>query len=316
MSFRIHAFAQELIFGDQLYFLSHPLKQLAQSFHAKRLFDVVVRALSHRFDSGFDRAVPRHDGDFGARQHLFHLSQQVRAGKARQFQIGDDDIGRRGFSQCDRRFGRLRFGADKIQSLAHRHAQAANALFIVYNQKAKARFFFHGFPMVFSTAASSSWTRKGFSTHGVPSCASSAMVSALAVSPVINTIRDASSGRWRRTQSCKSAPLIPPGVRKSETTPRKSLVANSRNPSAADGDGTTSYPRLSSAVRMKRRDGRLVFDHQDSRFGLDCRAFRDRHGALSVTSNSAPRAAIGSRTINVQPMPSALFRAAISPWCA
>ncbi len=137
----------------------------------------------------------------------------------------------------------------KIQALADRHAQAADALFVIHDQKAKSRLFLHGFPMVFSTAARSSWTRKGFSTHGVPSCASKAMVSALAVSPVINTIRAASSGRCRRTQSCRSAPLIPPGVRKSEITPRKSFVASNRKPSAADGDGTTSYPRRSSAVR-------------------------------------------------------------------
>src|ERR1700683_59897 len=246
----VHALAQELVLGNQAHFLSHPLQQLAQSFHAKRFFDVVVRALPHGLHGRFNRTVPGHDGDLGTRQHLLDFSQQVRAGKTRQLQITDNNINGCGLNRCQRRLGRLRFRTDELQTLSHSHTKPADTLFVVDDQKAKARFFFHGLPMVLSTAAKSSWTRKGFSTHGVPSCASNARVSALAVSPVINTIRDASSGRWRRTQSCRSAPLIPPGVRKSETTPRNLLVASNRSPSAADGDGTTSYPRLSRAVRM------------------------------------------------------------------
>ncbi len=153
---RIHTLAQKLIFSDQTDFFRHPLQQLAQFFHAKRLLDVVVRALPHGFHGRLDRAVPGHDGDLGARQHLFDFSQQVRAGKAGQFQIADDDIGRRGFHRRQRRLGCLRFGTHEIQTLAHRHAEAADALFIVHDQKAKPRLVFHGFPMVFSTAAISS----------------------------------------------------------------------------------------------------------------------------------------------------------------
>src|SRR5580704_4488227 len=99
----------------------------------------------------------------------------------------------------ERSFGRLGFGANKVETLADGHAQAADALFIVHDQKAEARFVPHGLPIVFSTASRNSRTRNGFSTHGVPSCCKSRIVSALAVSPVMKIIREASSGRWRRT---------------------------------------------------------------------------------------------------------------------
>ena len=78
----------------------------------------------------------------------------------------------------------------------------------------------------------------------MPACASSATVSVLAVSPVIKIIRVATSGRCRFSHSCTSAPVIPPGVRKSEITPRKSLVARISSPSAALGASTEALIEL------------------------------------------------------------------------
>ena len=93
---------------------------------------------------------------------LFDFSQQVRAGKAGQLQIGDDDIGRRRFDRRERRLGGFRFRADEIQALADGHAKPADALLVIHDQKAKSRFVLHGFPMVFSTAARSSLDAEGF----------------------------------------------------------------------------------------------------------------------------------------------------------
>ena len=73
-----------------------------------------------------------------------------------QLQIGDDHVGRLGFNRRERGFGGFGFGANEIQALADGHAQAANTLLVIHDQKAKSRFVPHGLPMVFSTAAISS----------------------------------------------------------------------------------------------------------------------------------------------------------------
>ena len=93
--------------------------------------------------------MPGHDGDFGARQQLFDFSQQVRAGKARQLQVGDDNVGRRRFSRRERGFGCLRLRANEIQTLADRHAQAADALFIVHDQESEGAILLSWFPYRF-----------------------------------------------------------------------------------------------------------------------------------------------------------------------
>src|SRR5207253_6766231 len=92
----------------------------------------------------------------------------------------------------------------------------------IYDQKADFQIITHcGFPNVFSTTEINCWTRKGFSTQGAPVWRRVSTVSSLATSPVINTIRETSSGRCRAIQVWTSAPLTPPGVRMSETMPRK-----------------------------------------------------------------------------------------------
>ena len=73
-----------------------------------------------------------------------------------QLQVGDDNVGRLRLNRGERGFGRFRFGANEIQALADGHAQPANTLFIIHDQKPESRFIPHGLPMVFSTAASSS----------------------------------------------------------------------------------------------------------------------------------------------------------------
>src|SRR5690348_9131015 len=97
------------------------------------------------------------------------------------------------------RLAALRLEADKTQGLADRNAELANALLIVNDQQANAEIFFADcavhctFPIVFEITSINCCTRNGFSTHGAPVCRRVATVSSLAMSPVINTMRDARS---------------------------------------------------------------------------------------------------------------------------
>src|ERR1700675_4064742 len=130
----------------------------------------------------------RHDCDFGVRELFLDFAKQVRAGEIGELQVRHDDIRRRHFELFNCRLCRLRLGAEKTDSLADRHAQAAYVLFVVHDQKMKFEFVFHGFPIVFSITSMSCWIRKGFSTTGVCARASISRVSALAVSPVMKTM--------------------------------------------------------------------------------------------------------------------------------
>ena len=154
-----------------------------------------------------------------------------------------------------------------------------------------------------------------FPTHEMPACASSATVSELAVSPVIKIIRAAISGRWRLSQSCTSAPVMPPGVRKVRDHSAKIVRAQKFQ---AIGGALCQRYLVSPAFQRDSQEGRhrrLVLDQQNlrslERWNRACfhyfTASRFRISGAGVT---------GMRTVNVQPTPSGLFFALISPRCA
>src|ERR1700733_6102183 len=68
ISDNVDPLAQELIFGYEADFFSHAQEELAQALDAKGFLDVIVGALAHGVDGGFNRTMAGHDGDFGARQ--------------------------------------------------------------------------------------------------------------------------------------------------------------------------------------------------------------------------------------------------------
>src|SRR5207248_10866973 len=107
------------------------------------------------------------------------------------------DVRRLFFEQGQRRLAALSFHADEAESLPNRHAEPANALLIVHNQEPDTQVIAHSaFPMIFSITEINCCTRNGFSTQGAPVFCSVSTVSSLAISPVMKTIRAASSGRW------------------------------------------------------------------------------------------------------------------------
>src|ERR1700756_4421342 len=147
------------------------------------------------------------------------------------------------------------FLAYKTEPFTHGHAERADALLVIHHQQANAQFFVgmmlprlivaaefltairmthKAFPIVFSTTEMNWRTRNGFSTQGAPVLRRVSTVSSLAISPVMNTIREASSGRFFAIQACTSAPFTPPGVRMSETTPRKCPDSRRRKASTPD----------------------------------------------------------------------------------
>src|SRR4029077_12771598 len=105
------------------------------------------------------------------------------------------------------------------QRVSDRHAQAADALFVIHHQQSCFHLVAHGFPNVFSTIDISCCTRKGFSMHGVPLCARNACVSLFAVSPLMRMMRAFNSGRFFWIQLWTSAPFTAPGIRMSDITP-------------------------------------------------------------------------------------------------
>src|ERR1039458_8884726 len=90
--------------------------------------------------------------------------------------------------------------ANEAECAADRHAEFADTLLVIDDQKANAKIVVHtgsrcAFPMVISTVARRSCTRKGFSTQGAPVSRKMATVSSFTISPVINTMRLDNSGR-------------------------------------------------------------------------------------------------------------------------
>ena len=130
--------AEELILRDQTDLLGHPLEQETQFFHPKRLFDVVVGAELHRVHRRLDGAVAGHNGNFAPRQNGFDLAEEFHTRKVGEPQVGHHDVGRLCFEREQRRFGAFGLGASESEVGADGHTQAADALFIVYNQKADA----------------------------------------------------------------------------------------------------------------------------------------------------------------------------------
>ena len=87
-------------------------------------------------------------------------------------------------------------------------------------------------------------------------------------------------------------------------------------PFAADGEDTTSYPRRSSAVRRNAATEGFVLYHQYSRSRRGAchgNVLRMSCSSRCLVSPNCASFATGSRTKNVQPLPSALFAATISP---
>ncbi len=136
-----------------------------------------------------------HNGNFAPRQNGFDLAEELHTRKVGEPQVGYHDVGRLCFERKQRRFGTFGLGASESEVGPDGHTEAADALLIIYNQKADAQFVAHGFPKVLSTTEMSCWTRKGFSTQGVPLRSSKAIVSVLAVSPLMRIMRERSWGR-------------------------------------------------------------------------------------------------------------------------
>src|SRR5208283_3002556 len=227
------------------------LQQQPHLLHTEGLLDVVVGPQFHRVHGRFDRSVPRHDGHFRARQHRLDLFQQFHARLVRQLQVRQHQVRRIRLQPLNRCLRALRLVAVVGQRTANRHAQPADALLIVHNQKFNSQIVAHGFPNVVSTMEISSWTRNGFSMQGVVLFANKSCVSLFAVSPLIRMILPLSSGRFARIHWCTSAPLIFPGIRISVITPAYVPLASCRKPSSPLAACTTVYPRLSRAARTK-----------------------------------------------------------------
>src|SRR4029077_11941110 len=238
----IYALPQELVLLHQANLLRHPSQEQTQLFQRrKRLADVVIGAQLHGLYRGFHRSMTGHHGNLGAREHFFHSLQKLQSGHVRHDHIGENNVRGLLLQQGESGFAAPRFHADKSEGLTHGHAELADTLLVVNDQKADTQVIAHSaFPMVFCTTEMNCWTRNGFSTHGTPVSRRVATVSSLAISPVMKIMRDASSGRFRTTQAWTSAPFTPPGVRISETTPRNSPPSSRRRPSAPDSVQTTA----------------------------------------------------------------------------
>src|ERR1700674_3384436 len=158
----------------------------------------------------------------------------------RHHHVGQDHVYGLLFEQRQCRFPAFRFQADKAERLADGDAEFTDALLVVDDQHANAKIFFApwvihwAFPKVCETTSINCCTRKGFSTQGAPVSRKVATVSSLAMSPVIKMMREAKSGRWRATQACTWPPSTPPGVRMSDTTPRKLPFSSMRRASTPD----------------------------------------------------------------------------------
>ena len=242
LRFRVDAVAQELVLFHQLDFFRHATEEEPQFLEWREgLADVVVGAQLHGLHGSFNGAVASHDRDFGAGQQFLYFFQKLQTGHLRHHHIGENHVGRLFFEQRHRRLSAVGLGAQEAERLPYRHAELADALLVIHYQQANSQIFaaHNAFPIVFSTTEINCRTRKGFSTQGAPVLRSVSTVSSLAMSPVMNTIREASSGRLRATQAWTSAPLTPPGVRISETTPRKLPDSSSRSASAPDSLQTT-----------------------------------------------------------------------------
>src|SRR5579883_889609 len=218
----VHAVAQELVFLDQADLFGHATQEQAQFLQRREGFgDVVIGAELHGLHGGLDRAVAGHDRDLGAREHLLDLLQELQARHLRHDQVGQDHVGRLFLEPGQSGLAAGGFQAYKAQGLPHGDAQAADALLVVNNQQADAKVFAHS--VFFNDTATTEMnccTRKGFSTQGAPVRRRVSTVCSLAMSPVMNTRRAASCGRWAAIQAWTSAPLTPPGVTMSETMPR------------------------------------------------------------------------------------------------
>src|SRR6266566_2316649 len=176
-----------------------------------------------------------HDCNFSAREVFFDFLEKLQTRHLRHDQIGQDDVGSLLLQQCECRFSVAGFDAREAQALRYSHAKAADTFFVVHHQKSDFQMFGHcGFPIVCSTTEINCCTLNGFSTHGAPVLCRVAAVSSFAMSPVMKTRREESSGRLRETQAWTSAPSTPPGVRMSETIPRNSPDSSKRRPSAPD----------------------------------------------------------------------------------
>src|SRR5271157_1244078 len=116
--------------------------------------------------------------------------------------IGEDHVHGLFLKQSEGSITTLGFEARKTERFADRHAQAADGLLVIDDQQSNAEVG-HGatLPMVCWTTEINSRTRNGFSTQGAPVRRRVAAVSSLAMSPVMNTRREASSGRLTAIQA-------------------------------------------------------------------------------------------------------------------
>src|SRR5579859_1989397 len=245
-SFGIGALAQEFVLFDEADFFRHAPQEQPQLFQwGKRLGDVVVGPEFHGLDGSFNGAVAGHQGNFSARQKLFHPLQKFQARHVGHDHVAKDHVHGLFFEQREGGLATFGFEADKTQGLADRGAEFADGLLVVDDQQTDTELFFvpgviHStFPNVLETTSIKCCTRKGFSTQGAPVSRKLATVSSLAISPVIKTRRLARSGRCWAIQACTWPPSTPPGVRMSETTPRKDPFSSRRSASTPDSQQTT-----------------------------------------------------------------------------
>src|SRR5208337_2239994 len=143
-----------------------------------------------------------HEGDFDGGEVAFHLLQEFESGHARHHHIREDHMHGLLLEQGEGGVTALGFEAQETERLADGHAQAADGLLVIDNQQSDAEVC-HGvtLPMVCWTTEMNSRTRNGFSTQGAPVRRRVAAVSSLAMSPVMNTRREASSGRLAAIQA-------------------------------------------------------------------------------------------------------------------
>src|SRR5258707_900610 len=220
-SFRLRALAEILVLLFQTYLVRHAAQEKPQLIEwSERFGDVVVGAQLHRLNGGFDGAVPSHQRDFGAGQQAFYLLQKLQSRHARHDHVCQHHVGGLLFKQSQRGFTALRFAARKAERLTDCHAELADTLLVVHHQQPDSELLIHDArPIVFSTTEINCCTRNGFSTQGAPVFWRVATVSSLAISPVMKTTFEASSGRWSAIQAWTCAPSTPPGVRMSDTMP-------------------------------------------------------------------------------------------------
>src|SRR5216683_761249 len=119
------------------------------------------------------------------------------SGHARHDHVGEHHVHGLFFEQGEGSVAALGFEAEETERFADGNAEAADGLLVIDNQQSDAEVLSHeaALPKVCSTTEMKSWTRNGFSTQGAPVRRSVAAVSSLAISPVMNTSREASSGR-------------------------------------------------------------------------------------------------------------------------